>query len=163
MKTWSLFLKILVWVFVGVSCVSLWAGENKEPESPTGDQERLNELEKRFFETQSQGEQFGEAFWRASKRLADERGLAILPAVLERSKVWQGEEGMIFIPLVSLLPSEETVQELKRYQENSDGQTALWAGEFLIELDMSDTRQMVEKYQSEEARPVPPSPSPAPG
>lgn len=158
-----LFLKFLVRLVFGIACVSLWVGESKGDESLAGDQKRLDELEKFFFETQSRGEQFGEAFWQASKRLADERGTAILPALLERSKVWTGEEGMVFIPLVSLLPSEETIAELKRCQENSDGQIALWAGEFLIELDMTDTRQMVKKYRNDEVGPVSPAPSPTPG
>ena len=65
------------------------------------DLKRLDALTRVFTETQTKNDQFGDPFWSASKQLADERGTKIIPALMKLSQQWHGEEGMIFVPLVS--------------------------------------------------------------
>ncbi|PYL07990.1 MAG: hypothetical protein DME34_05715, partial [Verrucomicrobia bacterium] len=69
----------------------------------------LAQLEKTFFDDQRKDDQFGDHFWRESKRLADRSGLDIIPAVAKYCRKWNGEEPLIFVPLVALLPREQTL------------------------------------------------------
>jgi hypothetical protein len=78
-------------------------------EQPKRDDERLNVDAARLDRLQQvfmSAPAFGDRFWRESKRLADERGPEIIHAIMARSRTWRGEEGIVFIPLVSLLPRE---------------------------------------------------------
>jgi len=99
-----------------------------------------------FTETQARNDQFGDTFWRASKRLADKRGSAIIHAVMARCEKWHGEEGMIFMPLVSLVPRESALKVLHQYESSKRESDRIWAGEFITEFDMSDTKEAVKKY-----------------
>jgi hypothetical protein len=112
------------------------------------DLKRLEALETVFVETQAVDQQFGDTFWLASKKLAEERGVEVLHAVMERSKNWEGEGGLVYVPLVALLPRESAVQLLKKYQEGADKAQKLWAGELLIEFEAEDIKETVSKYQS---------------
>src|SRR5947208_15641703 len=68
-------------------------------------------LEKTFFADQRKGDQFGEHFWRESKRVADRTGPDIIAAILPYAtkQKWSGEEGLIFVPLVATLPRRQTL------------------------------------------------------
>lgn len=107
-----------------------------------GDRMRLDELQRVFVSTP----QFSQQFWRASKRLADERGPEIISAVMARAQMWRGEEGLIFVPLVSLLPRGPTLKVLQQYQRSKRKSDRIWAGEFITEFDMFDTKEAVQKY-----------------
>ncbi|GEM_PF-2517289 len=142
-------------VFIILTCAfcalgpRLSAAETPDPKTLSADFKRLDALRRVFAETQAHGDQFGDAFWRASKRLADERGPAVLHAVMARSEEWRGgEEGLVFVPLVSLLPREATLKILRQYQSAKGESARIWAGEFITEFGMSDTREAVRKYSS---------------
>lgn len=142
----------LIFFVIAICSASLdsYAGGKPDEATLAADLKRITTLKEVFFATQAKGEQFGDEYWRASKRLAEERGPIIIHAVLEDSKSWKGEEGLIYLPLVALLPREEAVKLLKQYQNGSDQQLKLWAGEFLIEFDASDVKEAVGKYQAEQ-------------
>ena len=91
-------------------------------------------------------------YWLVSGSIAEKHGLALIPIVMERSKTWKGEEGLIYVPMLALLPRDESTKALKIYQEGKDERLAMWAGEFLTEFDMSDTKEAVEKYKKEKAK-----------
>ena len=104
--------------------------------------DRLDHLQKVFASTP----QFGEQFWRESKRVADQSGPQIIHAVMQRSKKWHDEEGLVFVPLVALLPRKAALKLLHQYERSSDSASRTWAHEFLIELDAPDTKEMVRKF-----------------
>jgi cytochrome c553 len=54
--------------------------------------------------------------------------------------------------MLALLPRDEAIKTLKEYQEGKDEQLAMWAGEFLTEFDMSDTKEAVAKYLKEKEK-----------
>lgn len=91
-------------------------------------------------------------FWLVSGSIAEKHGVTLIPIVMERSKAWQGEEGLIYVPMLALLPRDEAIKTLKEYQEGKDEQLAMWAGEFLTEFDMSDTKEAVAKYLKEKEK-----------
>jgi hypothetical protein len=104
--------------------------------------DQLDHLQKVFASTP----QFGEQFWRESKRVADQSGPQIIHAVMQRSKKWREEEGLVFVPLVALLPRKPALELLHRYERSSESAYRTWAHEFLIELDSPDVRESVRKF-----------------
>jgi hypothetical protein len=83
---------------------------------------------------------------RESKRLADERGPEIIHAIMVHGRTWQGEEGLIFVPLVALLPRAPTLKLLKQYEQSKRESDRIWAREFQTEFEASDTQDGVRKY-----------------
>ena len=81
-------------------CVALASAQARVPELSSQQlrdyTRELEQLQKLFFAT----EQFGDQFWRESKRVADRTGPSIIPALLDYTlkKKWTGEEGLIFCP-----------------------------------------------------------------
>ena len=112
--------------------------------SPTAraacDQQELDRLQKVFGSTP----QFGEQFWRESKRVADQCGPSIIHPLMKRAEKWQGEEGLIFVPVVALLPRLAALKVLREYDRKQEH--GGWAKEFLTGLDMPDTKEMVGKF-----------------
>jgi hypothetical protein len=102
----------------------------------------LQHLEKTFYAT----EQFGDALWRESKRVADRSGPEIIPAILQYGRKWHGEEALIFVPLVALLPRSRTLAILHRMERSARSEERGFAQEFLTELDMPDTQSGVKRY-----------------
>jgi len=102
----------------------------------------LNQLQNVFMSTP----QFGDKFWRESKRLADERGPEIIHAIMVRSRTWHGEEGLIFVPLLALLPRARALKLLKQYEHSKRESDRIWAREIQTEFEASDTQEMVRKY-----------------
>ena len=110
------------------------------------DYQQLDALQKVFATTP----QFGDAFWHTSIKLADQRGPDILYALFERAQHWQGEQqGLIFSPMVALLPREKTTKLLHEYQHSKRPADRLWAGEFLADFGMSDTKAGIAHYRKE--------------
>jgi hypothetical protein len=93
---------------------------------------------------------FTQEFWILSDEVAQKHGIAVIDRVMERSKKWQGMEGLIYVPMLALLPRKEAVAKLKEYESGTDESNKLWAGEFLIEFEISDTITMVKKYGAEQ-------------
>ena len=124
------------------------AADQPDQKALSADFKRLDALVRVFTETQAHGDQFGETFWRASKRLADERGPAIIDAIMVLSRKWQGEEGLVYVPLVALLPRDKALEVLHRYQHSKRESDKLWAGETIAEFDMEDTKAAVAKYSA---------------
>ncbi len=69
-----------------------------------------------FTRTQATGDQFGDQFWRASRRLGDEVGPRLVYAVVVCCRSFQDEMGLIFVPLVVQLPRKAAVKILKSYE-----------------------------------------------
>ena len=86
-----------------------------------------------------------ERFWRESARLARRTGPEIIHAVLLRGRGWREEEGLVFVPLMAFLPRAAATKLLRQYQRSPRASDRLYAHEFLIELDASDTKEMVTK------------------
>jgi hypothetical protein len=125
----------------------LRAGEPTDRKVLLEDQKRLDGLEQLFKRTQAKGQQFGDEFWRASKQLADETGPRMVHVVMQRASTWQGEEGLVFVPLVALLPRKPTLALLHEYEHSKRSSDRLWAKEFLTELlDMDDTKEAVRSF-----------------
>jgi hypothetical protein len=112
--------------------------EQIEPSSerPSNDAKRLDQLEKAF----AANPQLDDAFRRSSRRVAAERGPGIIRAVMERSRNWSDNEGLIFVPLLASLPRNDSLRILNRYEKSKVESDRLWAGEFLTELDSADTK-----------------------
>jgi len=92
-----------------------------------------------------------ERFWRKSKRVADRAGAGIIHAVLLRGRAWpiESETGLIFVPLIDLLPRAEAAKLLHEYEKSTRASDRLWAHEYLIEFDMFDTKEAVRKLSRE--------------
>jgi cytochrome c553 len=71
---------------------------------------------------------------------------------MERSKAWQEEERLIYFPMLALLPRDEAIKKLKEYQKGKDELLAMYAGEFLTEFEMPDTKEAVAKYLKEKEK-----------
>jgi len=104
----------------------------------------LDHLEKFCFATNCFSD---ERFWRESKRVADRAGTGIIHAVLLRGRSWPAgtETGLMFAPLLDLLPRVSASKLLHEYEQSPRASDRLWAHEYLIEFDMSDTKEMVRK------------------
>lgn len=112
------------------------------PEQLKADAKRLDQLQKVF----TSRPQFGDQFGRDSKRLADERGPEIIHAIMVRGRAWPGEEGLIFEPLVALLPRAPTLKLLKQYEHSKRESDGIRAREMQTEFEASDTQEAVPKY-----------------
>lgn len=107
----------------------IWAGEAPDRKTLQEDEKRLDALQRLFEETKDSPS--GQEFFRASKRLADERGPNIIHAIMERATAWQDMDDLVFVPLVALLPREPTLKLLHQYQHSKRDSDRRWAGEFL--------------------------------
>ena len=131
-----------------LTCVALASAQARIPElSPQQLRDytrELEQLQKSFFAT----EQFGDQFWRESKRVADRTGPNIIPALLDYTlkKKWTGEEGLIFVPLIALLPRRQTVAILRAYQKSSRQAEHIFGREYLIELEADDVQDGVRRF-----------------
>jgi hypothetical protein len=110
------------------------------PDQFAQDSAQLDHLEKVFASTP----QFGDAFWRESKRVADRVGPHIIHTLMKRSKKWHDEELLVFVPLVALLPREPALKLLRQYDRDQSHQGL--ANEFLFELNMPDVKDGVRKF-----------------
>jgi hypothetical protein len=108
----------------------------------------LQYLEKTFFADQRKGDQFGEHFWRESKRVADRTGPDIIAAILPYAikQKWSGEEGLIFVPLVAVLPRRQTLAILHAYERSPRESEHILGREYLTELEAEDTQEGVRRY-----------------
>jgi len=137
----------LVYVLYALTVfTSLLADGKPDKKVQDEDFKRLDALARVFFVTQAKDDQFGDTFWRASKKLADERGSGIIDAVMVLSHKWKDEENLVFVPLVSLVPRDKALEILHRYQHAKLESERDYAGEFISEFDMSDTQEAVAKY-----------------
>ena len=133
-----------------VGCLIVASAHAQIP-TPSAEQMRrftreLDQLEKTFYATQRRGDQFGDAFWRESKRVADRNGPEIIAAIMMRGRKWRGEEGLIFSPLVDLLPRKRTLAILRAYQRVGHPLDSVWAREFMIEFEAEDSQEGVRRY-----------------
>lgn len=133
-----------------IGCLALASASARIP-APSVEQEQrflreLAQIEKTFFADQSKNDQFGDHFWRESKRVADRSGPDIIPVVAKYCRKWHGEEPLIFVPPLALLPRSRTVTILHEMERSGQRVDRGFAHEFLIELDMSDTKEAVQHY-----------------
>ena len=99
--------------------------------------DRLDRLEMAY----AANPQLDDALWSLSRRIAKERGPGIIWAVMERSRNWSDNEGLIFVPLLTSLPRNGTLRRLKGYLNRSNVESdRFWAEEFLTDLNSADTK-----------------------
>jgi hypothetical protein len=122
---------------------SALATQPPSPEAMRRYEQELDRLERMFA---SSPDPLGVPLWRESKRVADRNGPDIVAAVLQRAGKWQGEEGLFYVPLVALLPRQPTLKLLRAYQRSPHELERIWAGEFITEFDMSDTKKAVRRF-----------------
>lgn len=109
----------------------------------SNDSKRLAHLEQVF----NHMPQFGVQFWRESKKVADEAGPRLIHAVMNRSGGWHGEEGLVFVPVIALLPRKPAARLLREYSHSSEKSKRIWAREYLEEIDAPDVKSTVEKIR----------------
>jgi hypothetical protein len=61
--------------------------------------------------------------------------IALIPLILDKSNEWEGEEGLLYMPIVLNLPLDDAIKEFQKYLKGPDKEKALWAREFLIEIE----------------------------
>jgi hypothetical protein len=115
--------------------------------APTAEQlqhdfSELDRLHRLFVSTP----QFGEKFWLESKHVADQIGPRVIYAIMEQSKKWRDEEGLVFVPVVALLPRKLTEEILRDYERSPAKPQRVWAHEFLIELNEPDVVASVRRF-----------------
>jgi hypothetical protein len=88
---------------------------------------------------------FPREFWKLSKAVAREQGVAVLPPIMARARDWKDEEVLIFVPLVDLLPREQAIKVLNHYKNKGKPWERQAADDFLSEFDMSDTKEAVKE------------------
>ncbi len=59
----------------------------------------------------------------------------LIPLILQKSDKWEGEEGLLYMPIVLNLPLEDAIAAFTGYTKGTDEKKALWAREFLIEIE----------------------------
>ena len=130
------------------SMVRLVQREQLEPfrDRPKIDARQLDKLQEIFDSTP----RFGEAFWHASRRVANWRGLPMIDALMKRSRSWSDDEGSVFVPFVASLPQKSALAKLKHYQKSAVASERYWAGKYLAELEAADTKEAVRKYSRTE-------------
>jgi hypothetical protein len=106
------------------------------------DSQQLDKLAEIFAATP----RLGDAFWRASRRMAHWRGPSITLAIMKRSRNWSDEEGSVYVPLLALLPPKSVGNTLKRYEKSEVASERLWARKFLTELDAPETKETARNY-----------------
>jgi hypothetical protein len=84
-------------------------------------------------------------FWKLSKAIAREQGVAVIAPIMARAKDWKDEEALIFVPLVVLLPRDQATKALNHYKNDGKPWERQAADDFLSEFDMSDTQEAVKE------------------
>jgi len=76
-----------------------------------------------------------ELFTGIGREVAFRYQTALIPLILDKSIGWEGEEGLLYMPIVLNLPLDDAIEELQKYLKGTDKKKALWAREFLIEIE----------------------------
>ncbi len=89
-------------------------------------------------------------YWRKSRQVADEFGIRIIPSVMKRARLYPADERSegpwsMLLPLVAILPRDQTIASLRHYEKSSNKAERLWAHEYLIEFDLSARPDDVKK------------------
>lgn len=123
------------------------------PPKPTA-AEALEQWQQDFAQ-HSDGSLSSTFFWENSRRLAEDYGVAIIPAILDRSEKWEEMEGLIFVAIILSLPPEQALAVLQPEMKSTNPQRALWAQEFVIEMEMYfvEMRNQVSKILEETKKP----------
>ncbi len=97
---------------------------------------------------------FTKEFWKFSSVLGRKHGTAVIAPIMERSKKWKDEEGLIYVPVLALLPRDETVKILEGYKKGNEEKQKVWVKEFLTEFEMKDTKEAVKQFNAEPSNPA---------
>jgi hypothetical protein len=83
--------------------------------------------------------------------IAARHGTALIPLILERSCKWENDEFLLFTPIILNLPLDDAITELARFAKGADERKALWAREYLIELEtyLGESREKVSALLAE--------------
>jgi hypothetical protein len=79
------------------------------------------------------------------REIAFRHQTALIPLILDKASGWEGEEGLLYMPIVLNLPLDDSIDEFQKYLDGKDEKKALWAREFLIEIEayLASTLQKV--------------------
>lgn len=77
----------------------------------------------------------GDLFTGIGREVAFRHQIALIPLILDKSNEWEGEEGLLYMPIVLNLPLDDAIKEFQKYLKGPDKEKALWAREFLIEIE----------------------------
>lgn len=96
----------------------------------------------------------GEEAFAIGQKTAHKHGTAIIRPILDRSSSWKDEEGLAYIAIVLNLPLHEAIKAFETILDSKDKDRALWAREFLIEIEMysHDQHQSVENVLAKHPR-----------
>jgi len=132
-------------VFVGLA--RAYAGiPVPSPEQMRHYKRELDHLEATFRAEQQKNAQFGEHFWRESKLVANRNSPAIITALMLRARTWTDEEGLIFVPLVSLLPRKAALDVLRAYEHSPRDSDRAWARDYITEFETDDIKELVQQH-----------------
>jgi hypothetical protein len=92
---------------------------------------------------------FPPAFWKLSRRIAREQGLAVIPPIMARAKSWEGEEGLIFAMVMVSLPADKTIPVLEKYEKNGKPWEQQAASDFLAEIKYDYPDELESMSQAE--------------
>ena len=82
-------------------------------------------------------------YWRESLKVARRTDPGIVHAVMLRSRKWGDEEGLIYVPLLALLPRPAVTKILREWEQSKRELDRIWAHEFLVEFDSDDVKEAV--------------------
>lgn len=83
----------------------------------------------------TESSQRGELFTGIGREIAFRHQKTLIPLILDKSEKWEGEEGLLYLPIVLNLPLDESIEDFQHYLKGPDERKALWAREFLIEIE----------------------------
>ena len=91
-------------------------------------------------------DQFYNQFWILSKKAAAKTGPHVIRALMKRSESWQGEEVLLYVPLVILLERAPTLKLLHEYLHSKIEAHRICADNLISEMDMPDTLEAYRKF-----------------
>ena len=82
-------------------------------------------------------------YWRESLKVARRTDPGIVHAVMLRSRKWRDEEGLVYVPLLALLPRPAVTKILREWEHSKRELDRVWAHEFFVEFDSDDVKEAV--------------------
>lgn len=94
----------------------------------------------------AQEDEFKAQWWILSRKTAAKTGPAMIHALMKRSRSWQGEEVILYIPLVAFLERKATMKLLEDYRHSKVETHRIYAGDLIAELGAADIKEGFRKF-----------------
>ena len=75
--------------------------------------------------------------------VANRHGTKILSPIMEKSRGWTGEEGILYMPIIVHLPKEEVIGILSQFDVSQNEQQRVWAHEFRAVWNSAEIEKIV--------------------